>query len=133
MEFPLHSPLTSAPLVAAASAWAAGLPSASVTINALTGLALLSIAGGVITLVRRTRIPYPGLFVIFAVCLASSGAGRLVAAWVCRTPQPLSITLVGILAALSAAVAAVSLRRMMPRLVKAVQGLTLSELSLIHI
>jgi PAS domain S-box-containing protein len=127
MEFPLHSPLTSAPLVAAASAWAAGLPSASVTINALTGLALLSIAGGVITLVRRTRIPYPGLFVIFAVCLASSGAGRLVAAWVCRTPQPLSITLVGILAALSAAVAAVSLRRMMPRLVKAVQGLTLSE------
>lgn len=107
--------------------WAPALLWTTLSANAVAGISLLSIAGSLVTLVRRTRIPYPGLFLVFSVCLGACGAGRLLGVWINWNGNSWPFTFMGIVAALSAAAAAVSLRRMMPRLVKAVQGLTLSE------
>jgi PAS domain S-box-containing protein len=100
---------------------------APVLSNALAGLALLSIAASMITLVQRTRIPYPGMFGVFALCLGACGVGRLAGLWSSWSGNAWTLPLVGVIAAVSSTVAAVCLRRMMPRIVRAVQGLTLSE------
>jgi PAS domain S-box-containing protein len=107
--------------------WPVGLLTATLAANGLAGVALLSIAVSVLTLVRRTRIPYPGLFAAFSLCLAACGIGRLSGVWSAWSGSPWPGALVGFTAALSSTAAALCLRRMMPRLVRAVQGLTLSE------
>ncbi|MGZ3654351.1 MAG: ATP-binding protein [Bdellovibrionota bacterium] len=107
--------------------WPAELLVTTLIANGMAGLALLSIAASILTLVQRTRIPYPGLFIVFSVCLGACGMGRLSGIWATWDGSTWPFALLGILTALSSTAAAVCLRRMMPRLVKAVQGLTLSE------
>ncbi len=88
------------------------------------GLSFLAIAACLITLVYKTRIPFSRLLIAFSACLISCGSVFLLEAW-----APTTWWLWGLKfgAASTSALAATSLIPLLPRVVKAVQTLYLSE------
>jgi PAS domain S-box-containing protein len=93
----------------------------------VTALAFLGVSLWLILLVRKTLVPLAHVFLCFAFSLLFSALSRLLLHWPSRTEGEVWSALAGWAGAGLACVTAVLLYPQLPRIVKAIRGLYLSE------